>query len=205
MHPARVLSLAVAGVVVARDACRKRETPLAPSQLGGLAGPVGADGAAGPRGEKGAKGDPGDFRVVDSTGRFVGIVDVGHPDSIAIRVPDVGLGILYSDQDGEGFWQGNATLYHESAECEGAALAGVSRYQLIQYVNVAANPAYFPLLPGSTRTIRSREIRGDTCATFLTGRGLCCEDLSSPEERFVAPTVAVPLASLGTPPFRVAE
>jgi hypothetical protein len=222
MNPVRIVALVIAGVslvstaadatlcakksgaIVMRDECRKRETAVSPSQLGGLAGPSGADGSQGARGEKGEKGDPGDFRVVDSTGRFVGIVDVGHPDAIAVRVPDVGLGILYSEQDGQGFYQDGVTLYHESADCEGEPLFGVSRYELIQYVGAFGNFAYFPRLPGDTRTILSREYDANTCATFVTGRGLCCENFAA-TEAFVASIVAVPLSSLGTPPFHIAH
>jgi hypothetical protein len=222
MNPIRSIALAIAGislvagaaeaalcvkksgVVVMRDECRKRETTVSPSQLGGLAGPSGADGSQGARGEKGEKGDPGDFRVVDSTGRFVGIVDIGHPDAIAVRVPDVGLGVLYVEQDGKGFYQDGVTLFHESGDCEGEPLLGVSRYELIQYVDAFGNFAYFPRLPGNTRTVLSREYNADTCATFVTGRGLCCENFAA-TEAFVASTVTVPLSSLGTPPFHVVD
>lgn len=221
MHPVRIVALALAGLslvstaadatlcvkksgaVVMRDACRKRETPVTPSQLGGLEGPSGEAGTPGAPGEKGDKGDPGDFRVVDSTGRFVGLVDVGHPDSIAIRFPNLGIGILYSEQDGQGFYQGDVTLYHESAECEGAPLVGIDRYELLPYVAAFGNFAYFPHLPGSARTIKSKEYPIASCPTFVTGRGLCCEDYATPSEVFVATTTAVPLSSLGTPPFHV--
>lgn len=190
------------GAVVVRDECRKRETPITPTQLAGVQGPTGADGSQGAPGEKGEQGDPGDFRLVDSTGRFVGIVDIGHTDSIAIVVPGVGLGILYSDQDGQGFWQDGVTLYHESTECEGEPLVDVNRYELIQEVDAFANSAYFPVLPGGTRSIKSKEYATNTCATMITGRGLCCEDVAT-EDRFVARTVGVPLSTLGTPPFHV--
>lgn len=192
------------GVVVMRDACRKREATVTPSQLGGLQGPGGDAGSPGTPGEKGEKGDPGDFRVVDATGKLVGIVDVGYPDSIAVRFPGLGIGVLYSEQDGGGFYQSGVTLEHESADCEGEPLVEINRYWLMQYVGTFGNFAYFPRLPGGTRTVRSKEYPSDSCSTFLTARGLCCENLATPSEEFVAPTTAVPLSDLGTPPFRVA-
>jgi hypothetical protein len=198
------------GVVVVRDACKKKESPIDPAQFAGAQGPAGAGGATGGTGApgapgapgaKGAKGDPGDFPVVDSTGRIIGIGDVGHSDSIALKVPGVGPGILFADENDEGFFQGDITLYHENTDCTGEPLVRVFRSDLIPFIGAFANTAYFPDLPGSTRTIKSDEFDTNTCSTFITSRGLCCENFQTPEDLFVAPAVVVPLANLGTPPF----
>jgi hypothetical protein len=71
----------------------------------------------------------------------------------------------------------------------------------VPYLGAFANTAYFPKLPGSRRTLNSREYVINMCPTSITSRGLCCEDLKAPEEHLVASTVQVPLASIGTPPF----
>jgi hypothetical protein len=195
------------GIVVVRDACKKKESPMDLAQFVGAQGPSGANGATGnpgapgTPGEQGSKGDPGDFHVVDSTGKIIGIGDVGHPDDIALKVPGVGAGVLDIDDNNEGFFQGDITLYHESTDCADNPLVEVLRANLIPVISAFANNAYFPDLPGSTRTIKSDEFDTNTCSTFITSRGLCCENFQTPEDLFVAPAVVVPLANLGTPPF----
>jgi hypothetical protein len=73
---------------------------------------------------------------------------------------------------------------------------------LVAFIDSFANTAYFPKPPGSRRTLQSKESVVPMCSTFITSRGLCCESLGAPEDRLVASTVRVPLATLGTPPFR---
>ncbi len=198
------------GVVVLRDACKKKESPIDLAQFVGAQGPAGGNGAAGSAGApgapgapgaKGAKGDPGDFPVVDSTGRIIGIGDVGHSDSIALKVPGVGAGILFADENEEGFFQGSITLYHENTDCTGETLVQVFRSDLVPFIGAFANNAYFPDLPGSTHTVKSQEFDTNTCSTFITTRGLCCENFQTPDDIFAASAVVVPLANLGTPPF----
>ena len=201
------------GVVVARDACKKKESPLDLAQFVGAQGPAGAGGATGGTGspgapgapgapgEQGAKGDPGDFHVVDSTGRIIGLGDVGHTARLAVKVPGVGPGILFVNDDNDGFFQGEITLYHENTDCTGETLVQVFRSDLIPFIEAFANTGYFPDLPGSTRTIKSEEFDTNTCSTFITSRGLCCENFQTPEDLFVASALLVPLPNLGTPPF----
>src|SRR5262249_47501995 len=193
------------GVVVVRDACRKKESPIDPAQFVGAQGPAGADGAPGSTGApgtpgspgapgaqgptgapgaQGAKGDTGEFRVVDSTGRSIGIGDVGYTASVAVQVPGVGTGVFTVDDNNEGFYQ-YAELYHESTGCTGEPLVRVYASDLVPYIGAFANTAYFPKLPGSSRTLKSREYPINMCSTFITSRGLCCEDLADPEERIV--------------------
>jgi hypothetical protein len=193
------------GVVVVRAACKKKESPMDLAQFVGAQGPAGDDGATGKPGapgEPGAKGDPGDFHVVDSTGKIIGIGDVGHQDSIALKVPGVGAGILFVNENNDGFFQGDIFLFHESTDCEDAPLVEVRPFNLIPDIDAFANTAYFPNLPGSTRTIKSREFdTTNPCSTFITTRGLCCENLQTPEDLLVATAVLVPLTNLGTAPF----
>jgi hypothetical protein len=200
------------GIVVVRDACKKKESPMDLAQFVGSQGPAGGNGTTGSPGAPGSpgtpgapggqgpKGDPGDFHVVDSTGKIIGIGDVGHPDNIAVKVPGVGSGILFVNENNDGFFQGDITLFHESAGCADAPLARVTPSNLIHFIDSFANTAYFPDLPGSTRTIKSQEFDTNTCATFITSRGLCCEDVT-PFDRVVAPAVLVPLTNIGTAPF----
>src|SRR5262249_54555570 len=203
------------GVVVMRDACKKKESPIDLAQLVGAQGPAGADGAPGSQGApgapgsqgapgapgsqgapgapgsagapgapgspgapgaKGEKGDPGDFLVADSTGRTIGIGDIGYSSAVAVRVPGVGSGILTIDSNNEGFYQ-YTELFHESTGCTGESLVEVYASDLVPYVAAWANTAYFPKLPGSKRTVKSREYVLNTCSTIITPRGLCCQDL----------------------------
>ena len=194
------------GIVVVRDACKKKESPMDLAQLVGAQGPAGANGATGSPGapgtpgEQGPKGDPGDFHVLDSTGKIIGLGDVGHTARMAVKVPGVGSGIVFVDDNNDGFLQGGITLFHESTDCTDSPLVQVFRSDLIPFIDSFANTAYFPDLPGSTRTIKSEEFDTDTCSTFITPRGLCCENLT-PEDLFVASSLLVPLPNLGTPPF----
>jgi hypothetical protein len=198
------------GVVVLRDACKKKESPIDPAQFVGAQGPAGGNGATGGAGtpgapgapgQQGAKGDPGDFHVVDSTGRIIGLGDVGHTARMAVKVPGVGPGILFVADNNDGFLQGDITLYHEKTDCTDDPLVQVFRSDLIPFISAFANTAYFPDLPGSTRTIKSEEFDTNTCSTFITTRGLCCENFNTPEDLFVASAVVVPLPNLGTAPF----
>jgi len=196
------------GIVVVRDACKKKESPMDLAQFVGTQGPAGANGATGSPGapgtpgEQGPKGDPGDFHVVDNTGKIIGLGDAGHPERLVLKVPGVGAGRLSVDDNNDGFFQGEIILYHESTDCTDSPLVQVFRSDLIPHIGAFANNAYFPDLPGSTRTIKSDEFDTNTCSTFITSRGLCCENLSTPTDTFVASAVVVPLANLGTPPFR---
>src|SRR5262249_8462973 len=198
------------GVMVVRDACKKKESPMDLAQLVGAQGPAGANGAPGGTGapgtpgapgEQGAKGDPGDFHVVDSTGKIIGIGDVGHQDSIAMKVPGVGAGILFVNENNDGVFEGDITLYHETTDCSDAPLVPVDAFNLIPDIGAFAGTAYFPDLPGSTRTIKSQEFDTNTCSTFITTRGLCCENFNTPEDTLVASALLVPLANLGKAPF----
>jgi hypothetical protein len=195
-----VMCVKKSGAVVVRDACRKRETPISTTHIPGAQGPAGADGAPGERGEK---GESGEFRVVDSTGRFVGFVDIGHSDTIAIRVPGVGLALLSSADDGQGFDEYSVlALYHENTDCKGDAFVLPSRSNLIPWAPVYGELAYFPHLPGSPRVISSMEYATDSCPTIVTERGLCCVNNAEVETIFLTRVTPVPVASLGTPPFR---
>src|SRR5689334_18697557 len=66
---AEVLCRKRSGRVVIADSCAKKESPLAPADLG-LVGPAGTPGAAGAPGETGII----PYRVVDAAGHQVGVV-----------------------------------------------------------------------------------------------------------------------------------
>lgn len=199
-----VMCVKKSGVVVVRDACRKRETPVSTTQFVGAQGEDGADGA---RGERGEKGESGELRVVDSTGRFVGFVDIGHADTIAVVAPGAGLGLLYSDEDGKGFYRyespNDVTFYHLQLDCAGDIFIQPSRYSLVPWAPVTGDYAYFPQIPGSPQPVLSKSYPAESCATTRTQHGLCCESFADFETKFVARVTPVPVASLGTPPFRV--
>ena len=208
-HADAAMCVKKSGVVVVRDTCKKKESPIDPAQFVGAQGPAGADGATGSPGTPGApgspgapgaKGDPGDFQVVDSTGRTIGIGDIGYSSAVAVQVPGVGSRVLTVDSNNEGFYQ-YIELLHESTGCTGEPLVYVYPSDLVPYIAAWANTAFFPELPGSKRTVKSREYVINTCSTFITTRGLCCEDLKAPEEHLFASTVEVPLATIGKPPF----
>src|SRR5262245_8762145 len=224
-HVDAAICVKKSGLVVVRAVCKRKESPINPQQFIGVQGPAGTDGAPGrpgapgtpgssgapgalgekgEQGEKGEKGEPGGFRVVDSTGRTIGIGDVGHSDRVAVSVPDVGVGIFFVEENNEGFAQNGATLFHVSTGCMGEPLVEVFPSDLVPFIESFANTAYFPELPGSRRTLKSMESVVNTCTTFVTSRGLCCQDLATPQELLVASAIAVPLVNLGTPPFHAA-
>ena len=79
--------------------------------------------------------------MVDSTGRSIGIGDVGHPDRVAVSVPDVGVGIFFVDENNEGFEQDGVILFHVSTGCTGEPLVEVFPHNLVPFIDSFANTA----------------------------------------------------------------
>jgi len=184
------------GAIVARAACKQKETALSPDVFSGSPGPAGAAGA------KGDKGDPAGFPVIDSTGRKIGVVDAYS--YMPVFLPSVG--ILSFEVGPEGFEPYNSQpyLYHEGTNCSGPAL--FPRYAgdgFIQYPEVFSGTAYYAGDPIAEHTFNSYETPSPTCATGLTPRGFCCENFSSPSTRDAGPVQTLNTSTLGTPPFSV--
>ena len=179
------------GAVVAREACKSKETVLSPDVFSGSPGPAGV------KGEKGDKGDPAGFSVVDANGETVGLVDAYS--YMGVRVPSVG--ILSFIVGPKGFEPYNSTpyLYHESANCGGPAFVPIYDDGFVQYPGVFNSVAYYAGNPIVEHTFASYEYPAPTCATGLTPRGFCCENNTYSNE--AGPVQTLDISQFGTPPF----
>ena len=188
------------GVVVARATCKQKETVLGADVVPGLPGPAGAKGDTGAKGDKGDKGDASGFRVIDSTGREIGVTDAYS--YMPIVLPSVGILSFEVGPDGFEPYSDTPTLYHEAANCGGAAFVYHSQYDgFVQYPGVFNGTAYYAGEPVAQRTFASREYPTSTCSTGLTPRGFCCEN-SSVTFR-AGPMQTIDTTSIGTPPFTI--
>jgi len=167
------------GVVVMRDACRKKETKIDLGQFGvtGAAGPPGtpgapgapgAPGSPGSTGAPGAQGPAGPALVVkDANGTFVGVVaDASNATRVWRRIGDV-LVIFGVSQDGNSLLPaivGEGSQYYESSDCSGQAF-GVARGATPLVGPTFSSPMeggpgsrlyYSTALNGTAHTIRSQ-------------------------------------------------
>lgn len=185
------------GAVVAREACKSRETVLSADVFAGSPGPAGA------KGDKGDKGDPSGFPVTDSTGKKIAVIDAYSYTTVAVQG-----GILSIELGPDGFEPYNNTpyLYHEGTNCSGAAF--VERYiddGFVQYPGVFSMTAYYAGTPVTEHTFNSYEYPTPTCATGLTPRGFCCENYQQPYTYTAGPVQTFDLFKIGTPPFTVVK
>jgi hypothetical protein len=182
------------GAVVARAACKAKETVLNPDVFSGSPGP------AGEPGEKGDKGDPAGFSVVDGNGETIGHVDAYS--YMPVRVPSVGILSFRLGPKGFEPYNYNPYLYHEGANCVGPAFVTRSEDDgFVQYPAVFNSIAYYAGNPVAEHTFNSYEYPTPTCTTGLTPRGFCCENYSSPYTYDAGPVQTLDVTSFGTPPF----
>jgi hypothetical protein len=187
------------GRVVLRERCRKRETVLAPEQIfGGLQGPAGAPGRPGPA------GDP---RILDTTGREVGVplglafggaTLVRHP---SLRVPTA---FLLRPAGYVSFFP-TFQLFHQSESCLDAPL-------VVPYLDPAVHFFPFAYVLGTVALVASEpavpvtyvaeEKFDPVCRTGVTSRGLCCVPATGTAP--LSRADEVDLFDLGfVPPFRL--
>jgi hypothetical protein len=186
------------GLIVARAACKQKETVLSPEVFSGSPGPAGAAGT------KGDKGDSAGFSVIDSTGRKIGVADAYS--YMPILLPSVGILSFEVGPDGFEPYSYQPYLYHEGSNCSGTAFVGHSVDDgFVQYVRVFNGIAYYAGNPVSKHAFNSYEYPAETCATGLTPRGFCCENYSSPYEVDAGPVQTLSTATIGTPPFTLVK
>jgi hypothetical protein len=182
------------GVIVARVACKQKEAPLSAEVFAGTPGVAGAPGA------KGDKGDSAGFRVIDSTGREIGIAD--PYSSVPFLVPSVGILSFVVGPEGFEAYSGKPYLYHEAADCAGLTFVARSISEgFVQYPDVFDGTAYFAGNPVTERTYNSYETPDDTCASgAITARGFCCTN-GGPLSANLGPMQTLAVSTLGMPPF----
>jgi hypothetical protein len=189
--------------VVLRDRCRKRERELPAAEVGSV-GPTGAPGS------DGAKGDPGGVRIVDSTGREVGVV-VGLASGgsiVLVSHPSLGQPTVFLASQA-GFVElgpRELKLYHQQPGCSDAPIVvdpqGYPTFSFVPSALVGAGRAYVATGAPQTYDYVSWESPETSCPG-TTSRGLCCTSGVGTVD--ASPAREIDLATLGfTPPFRLA-
>jgi len=147
----------------------------------------------------------GAFRAVDSIGSEVGvIVSTNGISSNAVRyISSLDTWIQFSvfklgvgDPDPKGNPSQLFALYFEETNCEGQSFMTVGQ-SLFVNVRVIGSNAYFPSGPGELRNIKSIGSLINGACTLFSGDGVPLDD--------IAPTKTIPVASFGTPPFKIAR
>jgi hypothetical protein len=198
-----VLCAKKSGKVVARDACRSRETTVLPGgvALVGPAGSQGATGAAGPAAQLPQE-------VVDSTGKQFGtLLDWnGFFAQVIASVPGIDVPLQFiivagkfnnpSPQD---------LIYYDQSGCTGNAFISDAG-GLVPVAHVHGPRGYFSRTVTSVRTVTSREFTpmtpGNCGSSTPTGRETCCFEQTGPAN--ASPAESFETGVLGvTPPFSV--
>jgi hypothetical protein len=198
-----VLCAKRSGKVVARDACRSRETTVLPGGVAivGPAGAQGMPGAAGPTAQLPQE-------VVDSTGKQVGTLlrwD-GFSAQVTASVPGIDVPLQFTIVEGA-FSNPIAqnVIYHDDLGCAGNAFIPDAG-GLVPTAHVHGPRAYFSRTATSIRSVQSQEFTpttpGDCGSTTPTGRETCCFDQTTMAN--AAPAESFETSLLGvTPPFSV--
>jgi hypothetical protein len=176
---AAVLCKKRSGAVLARDACRKKETP--------------ADTAERPV-------------VRDANGALVGpLLGASGTGTVLRRVGDV---LMTLTVDTTGFVDTFPSFDYESTNCSGPPLVPAPAAMLTIAPIVRGGTAYYASGTPAAHTIQSTltgSIVPGMCfsGTFVPPDA-CCLTLPSPQTMQVTPAATVPLGTLGlVPPFRV--
>ena len=188
------------GAVVAREACKSKETVLSPDVFSGSPGPAGVKGD---KGDKGDKGEPAGFPVVDANGETVGMVDTYS--YMPVRIPSVGILSFIVGPKGLEPYNNTPYLYHEGANCVGPAFVPYYDDGFVQYPGIFNSIAYYAGNPIVEHTFNSYEYPTPTCSTGLTPRGFCCENYQSPYTNEGGPVQTLDLSGFGTPPFTLGQ
>ncbi len=185
---ASVLCKTRGGGVVLRQTCKRKETPLDLTQLGGVC----------PKGEPGSPGSG--TRIVDANGRSVGPILSSNSVMLTIGTQPVAVRV-----DTAGFVEGGEFL-HTSADCSGQRYLRVFDV-LLPFGVIVGSTLHYPEFPMQSLQIRSSDSPAEPAActsgggTVLPG-GRCCGS-SSPSTMEVGPAKTFDLGALGlVPPFQ---
>ena len=198
-----VLCAKKSGKVVAREACKSRETTVLPGgvALVGPAGSQGATGAAGPTAQLPQE-------VVDSTGRQFGTLlrwD-GFFAQVVAAVPGIDVPLQFTIAAGKFRNESPQDLIHyDQPGCTGNAFISDAG-GLVPVAHVHGPRAYFSRTVTSVRTVTSREFTpttpGNCGSSTPTGRETCCFEQTGPAN--ASPAESFETSVLGvTPPFSV--
>ena len=178
---AAVLCRKKAGTISARDACKKKESPLDLSPLVAPAAPV----------------------VRDAGGALVGpIVDVAGTDLSGATAPRVlrrlgGVVVLLS-VDATGFPDTAPNFYYAQADCAGPVLLLSSAGRLVVEATVRSNIAYYAA--GTPSLTSAQSVLGPALGSCLGSTpvppNLCCYNQPSPLSVTAVPATTVDLTTL---------
>jgi hypothetical protein len=198
-----VLCAKKSGKVVARDACRSRETTVLPGGVA-IVGPAGAQGVTGSQGPSGQLPQ----EVVDATGKQFGTLLQwdGFRARVTASVPNVDVPLQFTIVEGRfRIEDGQSVIFHDEPGCTGNALIADAG-GLVPVAHVFGPRAYFSRAATSIRPFKSQEFSpttpGDCGSSNPTDRETCCFDQTSmanasPAESFATSVLGV------TPPFSV--
>jgi hypothetical protein len=199
------------GVLAARDGtCKKKEEAMPASVFegqdgeqgpAGPQGPQGPQGSAGQNGQNGAPGAPAGPRVVDSTGKAVGVLDIVYANYVLVTFPNYGPADVYIRPNGVS----DSGLYfaYESANCSGDLLMFRSD-AFLQYAMVRGSDLWLPPTTTTSHTLHSYEGSGScTAPNFAGPHGGCCHINQNFTDK-VGPAVHFDVSVVGTPPFSLA-
>jgi hypothetical protein len=208
------------GVLAMRDgACKKKEAamplslfagedgaqgPAGQQGTQGTQGPQGAQGPQGPGGTPGQPGAPAGPRVVDSTGKLVGVLDIDAGGAVMVTFPNYGRANV--SMNTKGVFNTPVTLYYQTGNCSDDPLSLPASSDFLQYARVHGSHLWLPSSPAKTYTVHSAETVLSPCTTpnFTTAHGLCCVTTFSGTGTAV-PAVHFDMSSaVGTPPFSLA-
>jgi hypothetical protein len=195
-QPARadVLCRKRSGQLVVAAQCGRKDTPVAPADVG-VIGPPGSPGTAG------TPGDPGvlPFRVVDANGQAVGVVQGQIADRTQVVLSGAALTVpiqieVIDGQIASFSPPSSDSVFYDAADCTGPPFirfggGPLPRGQLIGDV------LYYATAAQVMRSYGSREQVEASCGGTPTPRGTCCRVESS--TTFSSTATAVALTALG--------
>ena len=197
---AAVLCRKRSGRVVLADACKRKEMPLAASDVG-LVGPMGETGATGVAGDRGVL----PYRVTDPAGQQVGVVQGFLGDRVQVVLTQSPLVVPIQVEVIDGHiapsLAGDAVRY-EAGDCTGAPFIPEGGSPLPR-AELVGDTLYYATEEPKLHDFASIETEDVTCSGGTsTARGTCCrvQVLTT----FGAPATAILLATLGiTEPLAV--
>lgn len=195
---ADVLCRKKSGQVMVREQCGRKETPIAPEEIG-LVGPPGPTGQAGTAGASGMTV----AQVRNASGDVVGIVLATLAERTKVVLSGSGLTVPVQIVFFLGEIEpllGADYLYYESADCSGTPnIRGGGPLPRGQAIG---DMLWYSTAVPETRMLQSRERPADPCGGTTTPRGMCCIPAGFPASS--GPATGVALSALGlTPPFTV--
>jgi len=213
MAAAATLCMKPSGVLAARDGkCKKKEVVMPASLLQGEegaqgpqgpAGTTGSPGAPGAPGAPGKAGDPAGARIVDSTGKTVGVAD--YYDDVLVMFPNYGPAVVWLSPSQ--VVDTHPVLTYESTDCSGSPLVPPDTFDLLMFAEVHGNDLWLPGSPKASHTTKSKEKEDPNCNANggnNTPRGMCCYTGGTTAD-FVPAVHFDVSAAVGTPPFSVAH